>query len=1355
VIGEEKGAVDVLVGGELRDVAGGKKYVWAATEKGVNRFDRETGKWYFFTAADGLADNSVNCIAVELKEGILRSVPSGRIWFGTDAGVSLYDTETDAWISYTSQDGLLEDKVTSIFAYGSNVWFGTAKGASIYNKSKHKWISFPSFEGLSSNEVTCIYQDQNYVWIGTKGGLARYNQRYKKWEYFSSAGSVWYAFDGTERKSPDCPIPADTIHSIDGEGDGVYVATGRGLVKYDKSIPRDAQRARVAYKSRHRSRNRREFWEVMGWQYRQFSTFAVTVRLSAAANFLVVRATPGRIWAGTNSGLAMLDSWMGAGRIFTAEDGLIDNEVTALAIVGQEVWAGTPHGLTRYNLDAQTWENFRIERALPSSYVTAVAADYKYAWFATRNALSRFEWEGENWRTFTRSDGMAGSSIRSIELVGNYVWLGTDEGVSRLDKSSVTVSSSNWDNFKANKTGLPSDEVTAIVVDGKYIWVGTKAGLSRYDDTTGEWKTFRLSDDKPTADEISSYITTLTVDPKCLWVGTKAGIRKYDKGQGVWDTFKVSDNMAGNVITDVDVDEKRVWAGTKGGLSILDKETGDWTEFTVEDGLPKNVINALALDGKGVWLAYRGGICYFTLETGKPKCKIFTDDDVEGLSRVSVKDVDNTEPYVWFATDGGIYRYNKLDGAWWVYSPTKQGSRDVLVDANVQTIAGDEEFMYFGTPAGISKYDKITQNWLNYVPPASGLPAEGLINSNVHALLVDGIDLWVGTDAGISRYDAVSDMWTGYMGKEGLSDETVFSLAADDEAIWAGTRKGASRFDKKTSKWTTLSKADGLPDDHIWAVMVDGTDIWFGTDAGVARKNSAFVSHEGIHPLKTETNEWTTFTVSDGLINNKVLSIGVEGKYVFFTTPSGVSIYDKEIGSFSPLKKSDGLAGAKVKAVDTVQDYAWFGTSGGATLYDEVTDRGKAFTERDGLAGNNVQSLLVDRDIVWFGTDSGLSRYDVLNDRWLTYNKVPAVETKESLVTGLSSYNIKSVASGPTYVWVGTRIGLSRYDKLGDKWEEIPLETVGFDEVSATLYDISIQTLAERISPSSGGTSAVRASIRVIAESNRYLWLGSDNGLFMFDKSANGTVAFFQFLNGIRDIEIGTKRLWVLCANKLAVFEPHRTWASWQVFSGSSYTDYVADGRHFASPTKSVEEHIGLVDCTSLGIIGDCAYIGRERGLLVYNINDKKPAEDVNIPEELTRKKITVVLVDGDSVWVGTREGLHRYDTVGGFWKTFTEKDGLASNRVSSITADSQYIWVGSSNRGVSRYDTSTESWDVFTSRDGLSDDNIRDIAIDGRYIWFGTFSGGVCRYDKNSDLWTNFKAEDWGKELAKKETGD
>ena len=1339
---------EVLTGNEVRDVEIDGDYVWIATDQGVNRYDLKKKQWRLFTTADGLISNQVTCIDVERKEGIFGQKTGQYVWFGTDSGICVYDKKSGVWERYSREDGLADNRVKAISAYGRTVWIITASGVSVYDKKKNRWQSYQTLKGVPGAEITCVYHDWRSAWIGTTRGLVRYNRLLEKWEYFTNKGSQWFGPRGDVRDTEaaqqhvQSPLPDDYVNAIDGNYNYVYIATRAGLViygipsRFDEDFKRkgyskmtrperkrrdleyqDQRRGIGSVRRAERSTTREEVWSALGWRFFQLSKIRRKDRAQLSDNYLDIKVHRGQLWIATDRGVIRYEpprkgltkgqKWGGLYELFNRKNGFPYNEVISIAAVGKQVWAGTPRGLAVRNLDGKGWRKITIEKVLPSNYVTTVSADRQWMWFGTPGAVSRFDIQKKRWKTFTRDDGLTGSQISSIAVVGNFVWFGTDEGISRLDKTT-----GDFQTFNASKTGLPSDEVTCLLIDGAYVWVGTINGLCRYDKLTNEWKIY-----SPADGIADTRINAIAADPKFIWLGTRKGLSIYNKATEKWRTIKKSDGfdtqatqpkgLSDDVILSIDINDQSIAVGAKtGGVNVMDRKTWQWQTVTLKDGLPSNEAKTVVLDGDDIWIGSRGSITRYNLRT--KQARIFSDADKKGLSIAEVFAASHREPNIWFATDNGIYRYNKLNETWWTFAPAVQrGKTDMLVDSNIQAIASNQEFVYFGTPLGISRYQKSTGNWVNHTE------RDGLAHPNVRALVLDGYDLWAATERGVSHYDFVADEWQTFTRKDGLPSNDAYALAigipftsgrklnfrtpVTNHQIWVGTELGAARYDKASGTWTTYTIDDGLPDKEVWAIAIDGVHVWFGTNKGVA-------------VLNTELDRWTWYTVDDGLVDNKVTAIGVTDDYIFLNTPKGATIYDKKLGSFSEFTEIEGLPSETVKSTDSARQYIWFGTAGGATLYDWVSDLpDDLFTQRDGLGSDDVQSVKVDGDMVWLGTDSGLSMYNWKTNIWKHFKKAPKLG-KETQALGLISHNIKSIASDGDFLWVGTREGLSRYDKVTGQWKTMQL----------------------RGNP----------SVRQIAVEGRYLWLGTPKGVIIYDKTTETIAEFYPDYAPVRDIDIEGDMVWITTPTQIAIFNRERYGDHWTTLMGAEIKDFVAGE---PPRVKRLKENLGILDCTSLVRVSNTAWFGRARGIAVYNVGRQKSEKNVPFPDSLKKQKATDFAFDGQNAWVGTREGLYRYNLKTKQWQQFTDADGLCSNHISTLAFDftngsNPALWVGTADEGISRYDLKTGEWTTFTMKDGLSDHNIRDIIVDDRYVWFGTFSGGVCRYDKQSELWTTYR---------------
>lgn len=98
-------------------------------------------------------------------------------------------------------------------------------------------------------------------------------------------------------------------------------------------------------------------------------------------------------------------------------------------------------------------------------------------------------------------------------------------------------------------------------------------------------------------------------------------------------------------------------------------------------------------------------------------------------------------------------------------------------------------------------------------------------------------------------------------------------------------------------------------------------------------------------------------------------------------------------------------------------------------------------------------------------------------------------------------------------------------------------------------------------------------------------------------------------------------------------------------------------------------------------------------------------------------------------LWAATEGGVVAWDPHTGRSVKFNVEHGLAGNRVTSaaITPDG-LAWFGTGGQGIGRYDG--RQWKTFTTRDGLASNTVRDLVVgeDGA-LWAAT-SRGISRFD-------------------------
>jgi len=218
-------------------------------------------------------------------------------------------------------------------------------------------------------------------------------------------------------------------------------------------------------------------------------------------------------------------------------------------------------------------------------------------------------------------------------------------------------------------------------------------------------------------------------------------------------------------------------------------------------------------------------------------------------------------------------------------------------------------------------------------------------------------------------------------------------------------------------KWENFTTVNGLPDNHVYCVLVDGQRIWAGTDNGL-----------GVY----ENGTWKVLRPADGLAHQAVLSLALDKHTgdLWVGTMGGLSrVSAGRIDTYTQL--NSGLSNDIVYGVAVQADYVWTATAAGASRLNLRTGQWSLFNERNTPMfeiWNYAVSAAEDKVYlaVWGG---GVLEYDQATERWKDYND-PDGETEMVVMKdqGLIHEITTSVSYVDKILWVATYFGASRYD---------------------------------------------------------------------------------------------------------------------------------------------------------------------------------------------------------------------------------------------------------------------------------------------------------------------------------------
>ena len=260
-------------------------------------------------------------------------------------------------------------------------------------------------------------------------------------------------------------------------------------------------------------------------------------------------------------------------------------------------------------------------------------------------------------------------------------------------------------------------------------------------------------------------------------------------------------------------------------------------------------------------------------------------------------------------------------------------------------------------------------------------------------------------------------------------------------------------------RFQNFTTANGLPDNHVYSVLVDGDRIWAGTDNGL-----------GLY----DNGKWKTFTPKDGLAHRAVLSLALDKRTgdVWAGTMGGLSrISGGRIDTYTQL--NSGLSNDVVYGVSIEGENVWVATAAGACRLNLDTNEWSLYNERNTpMIEIWVYGVSAATDKVYYAVwGSGLLEYNQKTKVWDKYED-PDGETEMVLFKdqGLIHEITTSVSYLDNVVWVATYFGDSRYD--GRYWHNFLTKDSGLP---------------------SNFTNVVKG-----VDANR-AWFGTDKGLAYYD----------------------------------------------------------------------------------------------------------------------------------------------------------------------------------------------------------------------------------------------------------------
>jgi signal transduction histidine kinase/ligand-binding sensor domain-containing protein/CheY-like chemotaxis protein len=602
---------------------------------------------------------------------------------------------------------------------------------------------------------------------------------------------------------------------------------------------------------------------------------------------------------------------------------------------------------------------------------------------------------------------------------------------------------------------------------------------------------------------------------------------------------------------------------------------------------------------------------------------------------------------------------------------THLSTDDGLSQSRVDHILQDDQgFMWFGTYNGLNRFDgyrfKVFKHDANNPNSPSGVFVTALFKDR------SGM-LWIGMDQSLDKLDPATESFTHYWSNPKDPNSLaghVEHISQDREGmLWLATRNGLDRLDPTTGRFTHYRNDPADP------ASLGSNDVRFVYEdrAGMLWVATA----TDVDAFDRRTGRVTRYPYFQDVPLDRIYEDRSGVLWLSSTRSGGLVTLDRPTGAFIRYTFADHETYTGTRWVAALYEdedgMLWLASKpDGVLKFDPRRRQLIRYRNNPGdpasLNNNDTLSLAEDREGgIWVGTDgSGVSRFPRRPLPFVTYRKEQG--NPNSLD---QNYTLSVFEDSQRIVWIGAA-QLNRLDRETGRY---------------TLY---------RHNPADRSSIANNTVHGIVEDRSGILWFGTwGGGLNRFDRR---TARFKAYRHIPGD------------PNSLS-----------HDFIRSLYLD-----------------HTGAL------------WVGTEDGLNRFDLRTQRFTVYRNDPQDPPPSRIYRVITEDQhgALWLGTYEwGLQRFDPGTGKFHSYKydpkARGSLSNNRVNALCVDkSGTLWVGTQN-GLNRFDPKTETFSAFSERDGLPNNAVEGILEDrDGNLWLST-GNGLSKFDPRAKMFKNYYADD------------
>jgi len=504
--------------------------------------------------------------------------------------------------------------------------------------------------------------------------------------------------------------------------------------------------------------------------------------------------------------------------------------------------------------------------------------------------------------------------------------------------------------------------------------------------------------------------------------------------------------------------------------------------------------------------------------------------------------------HVYFASPGGILRYQTFGRYWDFPITTSQGLSDFTVTAIYYDF--HTHMLWASTPQGLDysmdgggRWSKVSRDELGLrdreviirigstaeelfcVTPSQILKADHLSGFLIMSYsepppkdqITWGSSLMIGTAAVRDIVDGFTAMggWNlelGWLNGPSLNEKAPITTVHTDRFgdMWVGTR-GGPVFRGDQQLMILEPKPVGLAQTNATVLEFWGTSLWV---AGVSAPDVP----SGITLLDTDRSTSELFRrgveISFGL--DAVTAIEKVGKQWWFGTPDGIQIYDPQKDTWTVFSKVKTLIDETISHLKTDGEYIYVGTRMGVVRVSVEKGILDPWPVTHDIGRWPSDALEWDGSNLWVSSRRHLWRWFADADFFYQYGsfgeELTGIQPGEATLMS----PVTAVVSSDSMVYFADEFGLLIYNKTEGKWDRYTAESklVGYRTLDMDVANVDDSTTVAWLATTNGAvmvnfrTGFVRQfglrdglpsqQITAVRVEGDQVWLGTAEGLCRF-----------------------------------------------------------------------------------------------------------------------------------------------------------------------------------------------------------------------------------------------------------------